>query len=96
MENGAVLVKIWMEIDKDEQLKRFQERDKDPQKQWKITEDDWRNRDKWDFYGRAVDEMLFRTSTKLGTLDHRGEQRQVLLPGEDAADHRAGHGIQAT
>lgn len=65
VDNGAVLVKIWLEIDKEEQLKRFQERDKDPMKQWKITEDDWRNRDKWDFYGRAVDEMLFRTSTKL-------------------------------
>jgi len=64
VDNGAVLVKIWLEISKDEQLKRFQERDKDPMKQWKITEDDWRNRDKWDFYGRAVDEMLFRTSTK--------------------------------
>ena len=64
VDNGTVLVKIWLEIDKDMQLKRFQERDIDPMKQWKITEDDWRNRDKWDFYGRAVDEMLFRTSTK--------------------------------
>ncbi|OPX61350.1 MAG: Thymidylate kinase [Methanomassiliicoccales archaeon PtaB.Bin134] len=63
VDNGAVLVKIWMEVDKETQLRRFQERDADPQKQWKITEDDWRNRDKWDFYGRAIDEMLFRTST---------------------------------
>jgi len=63
VENGAVLVKIWLEIDKDTQLKRFQEREADPQKQWKMTDEDWRNRDKWDFYGRAVDEMLFRTST---------------------------------
>jgi polyphosphate:AMP phosphotransferase len=63
VDNGTVLVKIWMEIDKDTQLQRFQEREKDHGKQWKITEDDWRNRDKWDFYGRAVDEMLFRTST---------------------------------
>ncbi|KAF5060363.1 Polyphosphate:AMP phosphotransferase [anaerobic digester metagenome] len=64
VDNGAVLVKIWLEIGKDEQLRRFEERDADPMKQWKITEDDWRNREKWDFYGRAVDEMLFRTSTK--------------------------------
>jgi polyphosphate kinase 2 (PPK2 family) len=62
VENGTVLVKIWMEIDSDTQLQRFKERDADPHKQWKITEDDWRNRDKWDFYGRAVDEMLFRTT----------------------------------
>lgn len=63
VDNGTNLVKIWLEIDKEEQLKRFHEREKDPQKQWKITEEDWRNREKWDFYGRAVDEMLFRTST---------------------------------
>ncbi|MCX6650979.1 MAG: polyphosphate:AMP phosphotransferase [Methanomassiliicoccales archaeon] len=63
VKNGTVLVKIWMEIDKDTQMQRFKERDADPHKQWKITEEDWRNRDKWDFYGRAIDEMLFRTST---------------------------------
>ncbi|MCG7845262.1 MAG: hypothetical protein MIO90_07525, partial [Methanomassiliicoccales archaeon] len=63
VENGMVLVKIWMEIDQETQLQRFKERETDPHKQWKITDEDWRNRDKWDFYGRAVDEMLFRTST---------------------------------
>lgn len=63
VDNNTVLVKIWLEIDQETQLQRFKERDADPQKQWKITGDDWRNRDKWDFYGRAVDEMLFRTST---------------------------------
>ncbi|HUT28026.1 MAG TPA: polyphosphate:AMP phosphotransferase [Methanomassiliicoccales archaeon] len=64
VENGTVLVKIWMEIDNETQLQRFKEREADPLKQWKITEEDWRNREKWDFYGRAVDEMLSRTSTK--------------------------------
>ena len=60
---GAVLVKFWLHIDKDEQLRRFQERETTPEKKWKITAEDWRNRDKWAAYKLAVDEMLFRTST---------------------------------
>lgn len=52
-----------MQIDKEEQRKRFEERQKNPEKQWKITEEDWRNRDKWDAYEEAVNEMLIRTST---------------------------------
>lgn len=60
---GTVIRKFWLEIDKDEQLRRFEERQSDPLKAWKITEDDWRNREKWDAYSEAVDEMLFRTST---------------------------------
>ena len=60
---GGVLVKLWIHIDKNEQLKRFQLRQKDPHKQWKITDEDWRNREKWDAYKQAVDEMLVRTST---------------------------------
>ena len=49
--------------DKDEQLKRFQERESIPSKNWKITQDDWRNRDKWDQYEESANEMLLRTST---------------------------------
>jgi len=60
---GTVLVKFWLEIDKDEQLRRFQERQENPHKSWKITDEDWRNREKWDKYAAAVDEMLQRTST---------------------------------
>ncbi len=60
---GAVLVKFWLEIDRDEQLRRFEERRAIPYKNWKITDEDWRNREKWDLYREAVDEMLFRTST---------------------------------
>lgn len=60
---GAVLVKFWLEIDRDEQLRRFEERRAIPHKNWKITDEDWRNREKWDLYREAVDEMLFRTST---------------------------------
>ncbi len=62
---GTVLVKFWLHIDQEEQLQRFQLREKDPDKQWKLTEEDWRNREKWDVYLQAVDEMLFRTSTPL-------------------------------
>jgi polyphosphate:AMP phosphotransferase len=62
-EDGALIVKFWLHIDKDEQLRRFKARESDPKKQWKITEEDWRNRDKWDQYLIAVDEMIHRTST---------------------------------
>jgi polyphosphate:AMP phosphotransferase len=63
--SGGGIVKFWLEISKDEQLKRFQERAGDPKKVYKITDDDWRNRDKWDQYDEAVDEMLARTSTDI-------------------------------
>ena len=61
---GAVALKFWMNISKDEQEKRFKERENDPDKQWKITDEDWRNREKWDAYVVAVDRMLLKTSTE--------------------------------
>jgi polyphosphate:AMP phosphotransferase len=61
--SGGGIVKFWLEISKEEQLRRFQQRAGDPQKIYKITDEDWRNREKWDFYDEAVDEMLARTST---------------------------------
>jgi polyphosphate:AMP phosphotransferase len=60
---GAIVVKFWMQIDKDEQLRRFKERETNPEKQWKITDEDWRNREKWDIYKNAVDKMIVKTST---------------------------------
>lgn len=60
---GAVVLKFWLHIDKDEQERRFKERMETPEKQWKITDEDWRNREKWDQYEVAVNEMLVRTST---------------------------------
>ncbi len=60
---GGVLLKFWLHIDKAEQLRRFRERERLTHKQWKITAEDWRNRERWDAYRAAVDEMLFRTST---------------------------------
>lgn len=60
---GTVLVKFWLHISAEEQLQRFQAREKTAHKRWKITDEDWRNREKWDLYHAAVEEMLFRTST---------------------------------
>lgn len=60
---GAVIVKFWIHIDQDEQLKRFKERENTPAKRWKITEEDWRNREKWSLYEEAVNDMLRNTST---------------------------------
>lgn len=61
---GAVIIKFWVQIDKDTQLERFNDRQNTPEKRWKITEEDWRNREKWDLYEQAVDEMIQKTSTK--------------------------------
>lgn len=63
-DSGVIIVKFWLQIDKDEQLKRFTERQNTPEKQWKITDEDWRNREKWDSYEAAVNEMLCRTSSE--------------------------------
>jgi len=63
VQNGGGIVKFWLEIDKDEQIRRFRQRERDPFKQWKMTDEDWRNREKWDLYDEAVDEMLARTHT---------------------------------
>lgn len=61
--HGTVILKFWLHIDQEEQLARFQSRQQDPAKRWKITEEDWRNREKWGLYEQAVDEMLFRSNT---------------------------------
>ena len=61
--DGTILIKFWLHIDKDEQLRRFEERQNTPDKNWKITEEDWRNREKWDQYEMAVNAMIRRTTT---------------------------------
>ena len=60
---GAVIIKFWVQIDKDTQLARFTDRQNTAEKQWKITDEDWRNREKWDLYESAIDEMIAKTST---------------------------------
>jgi polyphosphate kinase 2 (PPK2 family) len=60
---GAILAKYWIHISRAEQLRRFEERRRIGYKSWKLTEEDWRNRQKWGVYEAAVEEMLLRTST---------------------------------
>ena len=62
---GIVLVKFWLAITEEEQLRRFKERERTGFKRFKITDEDWRNRKKWDDYHRAVCDMVDRTSTEL-------------------------------
>lgn len=62
--NGAIVLKFWMQIDKEEQERRFNERMNNPEKQYKITDEDWRNREKWNQYEEAVNEMIVKTSKK--------------------------------
>jgi polyphosphate:AMP phosphotransferase len=64
VEHGIVLVKYWVHITQEEQLRRFKERERQKYKQWKLTDEDWRNRSKWADYERAVNEMVERTSTR--------------------------------
>ena len=63
VDSGVVVIKFWVQIDSETQLARFTDRQNTPEKQWKITEEDWRNREKWDQYEQAVDEMLRKTNT---------------------------------
>lgn len=62
-ENGAIVLKFWLAISKEEQLARFKGREETGFKRFKITDEDWRNRDKWDLYRQAVSDMVDRTST---------------------------------
>ena len=72
---GIIVVKFWLQTSRDEQLRRFEERAKVPFKQFKITEEDWRNREKWDAYQQAVCDMVERTST--------GEAPWTLVESDD-------------
>ena len=60
---GAILLKFWVDVSPEEQLRRFRDREQDPAKQWKITDEDWRNRDKYPQYKAAVEDIFRLTST---------------------------------
>jgi len=93
--SGTLVIKYWLAIDKKQQLKRFEEREETAYKQFKLTDDDWRNRDKWSDYVQSAADMLARTDTKnapwcvianndkrqarLEVLDHAIEQLSALL-----------------
>lgn len=73
-DEGAIVVKLWLHVSPEEQLKRFEARASDPLKSWKLTEEDWRNREKRPAYEEAVEEMLERTD--------RPQARWRLVPAE--------------
>ena len=81
---GTIIIKYWLAIDKHEQLERFKARADTPHKQFKLTDDDWRNRDNWSNYVQAAADMLMRTNTKaapwciVATNDKRQARLQVL------------------
>ncbi len=91
---GAVLLKFWLHLSPDEQLRRFEARQNDPDKRWKITDEDWRNRDRWDDYVSAVDDMLRLTSTQrafwtvVSSEDKRYGRIQVLETMVEALERR--------
>jgi len=75
VDNNYVVCKFWIQIDKDMQLARFEERQNIPYKAWKITDEDWRNREKWDVYDNAVDDMI--------SLTDKLQAPWVLVEGND-------------
>ncbi len=86
VEAGTLVIKYWLAIDKKEQLKRFEARQETPHKQFKLTDDDWRNRDKWSDYVQSAADMLARTDTKTAPwcIIATNEKRQARL---DVLDH---------
>jgi polyphosphate:AMP phosphotransferase len=64
VDQGILLLKFWLHISKDEQLKRFEERAESPYKHWKLTDEDWRNREQWEHYEIAAHDMVQFTSTR--------------------------------
>jgi polyphosphate:AMP phosphotransferase len=94
VERGFVLRKFWLHISPGEQLRRFQAREKTTYKHYKITGEDWRNRDKWEQYERAVVEMIARTSTKaapwkiIAANDKRHARLDVLATVVEALERR--------
>jgi AMP-polyphosphate phosphotransferase len=74
-DEGMILIKFWLHISGEEQIRRFKRREKDPLKSWKLTEEDWRNREKRDEYKQAVEDMVARTSLEPNARWH-------LIPAE--------------
>ena len=81
VESGIVLVKFWLHITPDEQLQRFKEREQIPYKAWKLTDEDWRNRDRWGEYELAVNDLVERTSTRQApwTLIEANDKRYARI-----------------
>lgn len=65
LDSRAIVLKFWLHISQEEQLSRFNSRKEDPLKRWKLTEEDWRNREKWNFYEDAANQMFEKTNHPL-------------------------------
>ena len=93
---GTIVLKFWLAISPDEQLRRFQDREGTPYKQYKLTPEDWRNREKWDAYTAAACDMIERTGTAnapwvlVEANDKRWARIRVLTAVRDALHHRFG------
>ncbi|MCO5315287.1 MAG: UDP-galactose-lipid carrier transferase [Solirubrobacterales bacterium] len=74
VDEGVIMVKLWMHISAEEQLRRFESRERSPLKRWKLTDEDWRNREKRDAYETAVEEMFERTESE--------HSRWHVIPGD--------------
>ena len=98
VEHGIILVKYWLHITKDEQARRFEERQVIPYKRWKLTDEDWRNRDKWDAYEVAVNDMIEKTSTSSApwTLVPANSKRHARLQVLETLCQRLKTAIAAT
>jgi len=74
---GVILVKFWLQVSPEEQLERFENRRNDPLRRWKLNDEDWRNRDKWDQYTEAIEDMFAKTDHDLAPWDViAGEQKK--------------------
>lgn len=97
---GTIVMKFWMHISKEEQLARFESREERAHKSWKLTDEDWRNREKWDQYEAAVEELLIKTTTAqapwtiVAGNDKRFARIQVLQTVAERLSHELG--IDAT
>ena len=96
--HGTVVLKFWIHITKDEQLRRFQSREETPYKRWKLTDEDWRNRARWTDYDVAAHDMIERTSTRgapwtlVGGNDKRSSRITVLRTVAAALEEAVGAG----
>ena len=82
VDSGATVVKFWLQLSKEEQLRRFEQREHTDYKKWKLTAEDWRNREKWDLYEAAVEDMLLQDQHRRRAVDGGGGELQVVRPRE--------------
>lgn len=94
--HGIVLCKFWIHVSKDEQLRRFEERRDTPYKRWKLTDEDWRNRERWEDYELAVNDMVERTSTRRApwTLVEGNDKRFARLKVLSTITERLAAGLE--